>query len=197
MSTSGGYTLELDALRERAVNVSRSHARHALLALTVACIVALTALKATGTESHVASDALAGILAVAFIALALVDFRASVAVAIFELVLLGAGGRWIDYGGGLTGRIFLDSVVTLRAAWLTIAAWRRQLSSGAQGFDPNRPGRPPRTSSRNSGACRHTGNAYRRSDCRGITWTGQCARSVFSTSPRRDSARQDGCQQPY
>jgi hypothetical protein len=125
MNTSGGYTLELDALRGRALTVARSPARYSLLALTVACILALTVLKASDADSQIASVALGGVLAVAFIALALVDFRASVAVAIFELVLAGAGGRWIDYGGGLTGRIFLDSVVTLRAAWLTVASWRR------------------------------------------------------------------------
>jgi hypothetical protein len=124
MSTSGGYTVELNALRGLAMNVARSPVRHAVLALTVACIIALTFLKAGGAESHIATIALGGVLVVAFIALTLVDFRASVAVAIFELVLLGAGGRWIDYGGGLTGRIFLDAVVTLRAAWLTIVAWR-------------------------------------------------------------------------
>jgi hypothetical protein len=107
------------------MRLSRSHERFSVLALTVGCIIALTVLKADGAGSHIASIALGGVLAVSFIALALIDFRASVAVAIFELVLLGAGGRWIDYGGGLTGRIFLDAVVTLRAAWLTIAAWRR------------------------------------------------------------------------
>jgi hypothetical protein len=59
------------------------------------------------------------------VVLTLVDFRASVAIAIFELVLGGAGGRGIDYGGGLTGRIFMDAVVTFRALWLTIVDWRR------------------------------------------------------------------------
>jgi hypothetical protein len=69
---------------------------------------------------------LGGVLAVAFIALALIDFRLSVAVTIFELVLGGAGGHWIDYGSA-SGRIFLITVVTLRAAWLTIVDWRRGL----------------------------------------------------------------------
>jgi hypothetical protein len=69
---------------------------------------------------------LGGVLAVAFIALALIDFRLSVAVTIFELVLGGAGGHWIDYGS-LSGRIFLITVVTLRAGWLTIVDWRRGL----------------------------------------------------------------------
>ena len=76
----------------------RSAARYALLALTIACIVTLAVLKAGGAGSHVTSDVLGGVLAVAFIALALLDFRLSVAVTIFELVLGGAGGHWIDYG---------------------------------------------------------------------------------------------------
>ena len=54
---------------------------------------------------------LGGALAVAFVALTLIDFRASVAVTIFELVLGGAGGHWVDFGS-LSGRIFLISVVT-------------------------------------------------------------------------------------
>jgi hypothetical protein len=104
----------------------RSAARYALLALTIACIVTLAVLKAGGSGSHVTSDVLGGVLAIAFIALALVDFRLSVAVTIFELVLGGAGGHWIDYGS-LSGRIFLITVVTLRAGWLTIVDWRRGL----------------------------------------------------------------------
>ena len=112
--------------RGAALTVSRSAARCALLALTIACIVALAVLKAGGSGSHVTSDVLGGVLAVAFIALALIDFRLSVAVTIFELVLGGAGGHWIDYGS-LSGRIFLITVVTLRAAWLTIVDWRQGL----------------------------------------------------------------------
>lgn len=123
MTTSDGYTAGTVAFRERAVNLSRSHARHALLALTVGCILALAVLKANGSQSHTLIDAIGAVFAVAFVGLALVDFRASVAVTIFELVLGGAGGHWIDHGS-LSGRIFLISVVTLRAAWLTVADWR-------------------------------------------------------------------------
>jgi len=94
--------------------------------LTSGCIVALAVLKAAGAGSHVTSDLLGGVLAVGFIALALIDFRLSVAVTIFELVLGGAGGHWLDYGP-VSGRIFLISVVTLRAAWLTIVDSRRGL----------------------------------------------------------------------
>ncbi len=124
-SAPDGYAVRPDGLNKR-VSVSETLARRGLLALTIACIVALAALKASGAGSHTVTDALGGVLAVAFIALTLVDFRASVAVTIFELVLGGAGGHWIDYGS-LSGRIFLITVVTLRAAWLTIADRRRGL----------------------------------------------------------------------
>ena len=117
---------EPTARRGAILNVPRSVARLPLLALTIACIVALAVLKATGSGSQVTSDVLGGVLAVAFVALALIDFRLSVAVTIFELVLGGAGGHWIDYGS-LSGRIFLITVVTVRAAWLTIVDWRQGL----------------------------------------------------------------------
>jgi hypothetical protein len=120
------YAAQSTARRARSLDVPRSAARFALLALTSGCIVALAVLKAGGAGSHVTSDLLGGVLAVAFIALALLDFRLSVAVTIFELVLGGAGGHWIDYGP-VSGRIFLISVVTLRAGWLTIVDWRRGL----------------------------------------------------------------------
>ena len=123
--TSAAYAADPAAVPERRESVARSTARYALLALTIACIVALTVLKAGGTDSGVAFDALRALFAAAFVVLTLVDFRASVGVAIFELVLGGVGGRWIDFGGGLTGRIFMDAVVTARALWLTIVDWRR------------------------------------------------------------------------
>jgi hypothetical protein len=121
------YAAQSTARRARSLDVPRSAARFALLALTSGCIVALAVLKAGGAGSHVTSDLLGGVLAVAFIALALLDFRLSVAVTVFELVLGGAGGHWIDYGP-VSGRIFLISVVTLRAAWLTFVDWRRGLN---------------------------------------------------------------------
>jgi hypothetical protein len=124
VSTPDGYTVGPTALRERLAHVSRPAARHVVLALTIGSIVVLAVLKADGSGSHITSDAIGGIFAVSFVALALIDFRASVAVTIFELVLGGAGGHWIDQGQ-LTGRIFLITVVTLRAAWLTVADWRR------------------------------------------------------------------------
>ncbi len=125
-NTPDTYAAQSTARRSRSVDVPRSAARFALLALTSGCIVALAVLKAGGAGSHVTSELLGGVLAVAFIALALIDFRLSVAVTIFELVLGGAGGHWIDYGP-VSGRIFLISVVTLRAVWLTVVDWKRGL----------------------------------------------------------------------
>ena len=126
MTTSDGYTAARVALRRRVSNLSRPHVRHVVLALTIACILLLAGLKADGIGSHVTTYALGCVLAIAFVALTLIDFRASVAVTIFELVLGGAGGHWVDFGS-LSGRIFLISVVTLRAAWLTIVDRRRGL----------------------------------------------------------------------
>lgn len=124
-STSTGYAVPSNVYGEGHESFSRAATRYATLALTIGCIVALTVLKASGTDSGLALDALRALFAAAFVVLTLVDFRAAVGLAIFELVLGGAGGRWIDYGGGLTGRIFMDAVVTLRAVWLTVVDWRR------------------------------------------------------------------------
>jgi hypothetical protein len=123
-STSGGYAVKPAPLPRRE-SISRAATRYVVLALTIVCIGTLTALKAAGVDSGPATDALRALFGVAFVVLTFVDFRASVAIAIFELVLGGAGGRGIDYGGGLTGRIFMDAVVTARALWLTIVDWRR------------------------------------------------------------------------
>jgi hypothetical protein len=123
-STSSGYAVEATTPRERRESISPA-LRYGVLALTIGSIVVLTVLKAAGEDSGPAADALRVLFAVAFVVLTLVDFRASVGVAIFELVLGGVGGRWIDFGGGLTGRIFMDAVVTARALWLTIVDRRR------------------------------------------------------------------------
>ena len=125
-NTPDAYAAQSTARRASSLDVPWSAAGFALLALTIGCIVALAVLKAGGAGSHLTSDLLGGLLAVAFIALALIDFRLSVAVTLFELVLGGAGGHWYDYGP-VSGRIFLISVVTLRAAWLTIVDWREGL----------------------------------------------------------------------
>ncbi len=105
--------------------LSSPRARVALFVLSAACVVGLALLKATAVDAGPLTTALKVILPVCFICLSIVDFRASVAIAVFELVLGGAGGRWVEYGSTLSGRIFLDGVVVLRAASIVYADWRR------------------------------------------------------------------------
>jgi len=107
-----------------------SHFRYAraaaliLTAVSTSCILGLVALTATGTTSS-AEDALKALLVISFIALAVVDFRAVVAIAIFELVLAGTGGQWTYITGGVSGRNFLDAVVMARALTIIASEWRR------------------------------------------------------------------------
>ena len=65
------------------------------------------------------------IFVASFASLAVVDFRASVAIAIVELATFGAGGHWTLFGGGPSGRIVLDAIVTLRALGTIGVEWRR------------------------------------------------------------------------
>ncbi len=104
-------------------NAAEARARF-LTFLSAGCILALAGLKLSGTQSpvHVALEVT---LALSFVCLSVVDFRASVAIAIFELVLAGTGGRWASYPLGITGRIFLDSVITVRALSIIVGDWRR------------------------------------------------------------------------
>lgn len=95
-----------------------------LATVSVSCILRLVALTAAGTESS-SSSAIKTILVLSFIALAVVDFRACVAIAIFELVLAGAGGHWTRVPGNISGRNFLDAVVAIRALTIIAGEWRR------------------------------------------------------------------------
>ena len=99
--------------------------RAGLFALSVACVVGLATLKATGVDAGPLPGLLKVILPFAFVGLSIADFRAAAAVAVFELVLGGASGSWAEYGAHLSGRIFLDGVVMLRAASIVFADWRR------------------------------------------------------------------------
>lgn len=82
----------------------------ALVALVIADICLLLFLRLAGTTGPLE---LAGqlVLAVAFLALALIDLRAAVALAVLELALAGASGRWTVYPANVSGRIVLDAVV--------------------------------------------------------------------------------------
>ena len=62
-STSTGYAVERTAQGEHRESVSRPAVRYGALALTVACFVALTILKAAGHESGVVPDALRAVFA--------------------------------------------------------------------------------------------------------------------------------------
>jgi hypothetical protein len=99
--------------------------RMSLLALSVACIFGLALLKATAANAGPLASVLKVILPFAFVGLTIVDFRASVAIVVFELVLGGAGGSWVEYGTRLSGRVLLDGVVMLRALSIVVADWRR------------------------------------------------------------------------
>ena len=104
-------------------NAAEARARF-LTFLSAGCVLALAVLKLSGTESP-ARVALEATLALSFVCLSIVDFRASVAIAIFELVLAGAGGHWASYPLGITGRILLEGVITVRALSIIVGDWCR------------------------------------------------------------------------
>jgi hypothetical protein len=95
-----------------------------LTVVSASCILFLTELTAAGTESS-ASTEIKALLVLSFIALSIVDFRASVAIAVFDLVLAGAGGHWTNLPGNISGRNFLDMVVAIRALTIIASDWRR------------------------------------------------------------------------
>ena len=106
-----------------------------LAVISASCVLSLAAMTATGTHSP-ATGAIKVLLVLSFIPLAVVDFRASVAIAIIELVLAGTTGGWVYFTSKITGRIFLDSVVMIRAVTIIAGDWRRtrQLKLGRYGL---------------------------------------------------------------
>jgi hypothetical protein len=102
-----------------------SRARVGLFALSAVCVAGLAVIKATGVDAGPLPSLLKAILPFSFVALSIVDFRVSVAIAVFELVLGGASGGWDQYAPHLSGRILLDGIVMLRAVSIVIADWRR------------------------------------------------------------------------
>ena len=65
------------------------------------------------------------LLVLAFGTLAVVDFRAAVAIALLELAVAGSGGQWTQFPGGVHGRIVLDAIVMVRAAATLFLDWRK------------------------------------------------------------------------
>lgn len=97
----------------------------ALVTASVGAIVALTILRVS--DAPWIAQALGQIIfVVAFACLAIVDFRASVAIAMVELAAFGAAGHWTLFAGGLSGRIMMDGIVTVRALTILGVRWRRE-----------------------------------------------------------------------
>jgi hypothetical protein len=64
------------------------------------------------------------LLALAFGALAIVDLKAAVAIAVLELAVAGSSGQWTQFPGGVHGRIVLDGIVMIRAVATLWLDWR-------------------------------------------------------------------------
>jgi O-Antigen ligase len=99
--------------------------RLSLIAIVSASILALAFITAT-TLGIPFQRSLQVVFVVGAIALAAVDFRSLAAIAILELVVGGASGHWTALPGGPSGRIVLDGIVTLSAAWILFRRWRRE-----------------------------------------------------------------------
>jgi hypothetical protein len=73
-------------------------------------VALLTWLRISSTSSQVELAAQA-VLAAAFALLAFLDLRVATAIAVLELVVGGASGRWTDFGYGFNGRPVLDGIL--------------------------------------------------------------------------------------
>jgi hypothetical protein len=97
----------------------------ALAALILINVSVLAALHVAGIGG-VLELAMQATLVAAFVGLVVVDFRAAVALAILELAVAGASGRWTVFPGGISGRIMLDGIVFAAAlVHLALVARRR------------------------------------------------------------------------
>lgn len=92
--------------------------------LSVVAILLLTYLQVI-EGPHAIEFGLQIVLLASFGLLAIVDFRAAVAIVIVELIVFGASGQWTQLPGGIHGRIALYSIVFARAAWTLAIGWSR------------------------------------------------------------------------
>lgn len=97
----------------------------ALGTITVLAIGLLTALTLLESPAPGLRAAAQVTLVVAFGALALIDLRAAVALALVELALGGASGAWTRFPGGWSGRHALDLIVMLAAIRVLYLDWQR------------------------------------------------------------------------
>jgi hypothetical protein len=95
-----------------------------LVGTTGAAIGALTVLTVVGGPAPLVLG-LQVVLIASFAALAIVDLRVAVAIAMLELAVAGASGQWTRLPGGVSGRITLDLIVAAVAAARLAIAWRR------------------------------------------------------------------------
>lgn len=108
----------------------------ALAITSVGAIVVLTILRLA--EAPPILQALGQIIFLAaFVTLAIVDFRTSVAIAMVELAVYGAGGQWTLIAGMISGRIATDAIVTLRALATIGLHWRRTGRLGLGRYGPH------------------------------------------------------------
>lgn len=95
-----------------------------LFAVSLAAILALAGLRVAG-QAGPAVGLVQVVFLAATIALAVVDLRLAVGLAILELVCGGAGGQWTQFPGGASGRIVLVTIVVIAAAGRIADSWRR------------------------------------------------------------------------
>ena len=95
-----------------------------LFAVSLAAILVLAGLR-VADQTGLAVGLVQVVFLAATIALAVVDLRLAVGLAILELVCGGASGQWTQFPGGASGRIVLDTIVTIAAGGRIADSWRR------------------------------------------------------------------------
>jgi len=93
----------------------------AACAVTIVALTMLLLLEGPGLITLFLQVVLIG----AFLALALLDLRAAMAIAMIELAVAGASGQWTRLPGGISGRVVLDMTVAFAGAVWLLRDWRR------------------------------------------------------------------------
>jgi hypothetical protein len=95
-------------------NRSSSELPVGLAVVTGGSIVALALLRSTSSIGGPVVAFLQLILVIGLVALVVIEYRLALGIAIWELVLGGAGGRWTEIHG-LSGRVAIDAIVLAAA----------------------------------------------------------------------------------
>lgn len=88
-----------------------------------ACMVALAVLRVLD-GLPLPQTFLQILLVLSFAGLAVVEFRAAVALVLLEIACMGASGLWTSYPAGLSGRQVLHAIVLARSIFILVAHWR-------------------------------------------------------------------------